>query len=325
MRWHWVVAAVLLGGVVWWTASQSGGGRDAETDHRAVRDEIAASPAVVATFVRAGATDVTFTFTLVREEGWVWDPPDERDISNRLISSQQGYLLELRPGCSIATTGADQPLIPGLNVAERLVATLPQERRDATTIAYNVDIGGSRSLSVTEDLAAVETSGWFRAKTAGLGPRALIGEFTIRAATKHERAVTTQLIRDSGASSVARIEVDKRYVYTGGHGEVFHETWLVAEACPDVLVNFSPPEPGQRPEALSTGVELVTGAPPTTYAATFDIPLGSSESLLEAAARAGFPSDVRIHVGARFFSGSEKDGLIAHEVTACEPKPWFAC
>lgn len=329
-----VAGALLVGaalGAVFWP-------RSAAPDPVVARDRLVAGDVVV-TF-RAGGVE-GYRFTRINGLGWSWERiwPSGHTQPDIIVSDGVDYLLAIAEGCYVPLPRVRSPLIPGISVSPELNRQPGLDRlgdgmyryvtRSGNTLPALAS-GGDILVTVVEDLREVGAASTFTATTTSDSADLLPGTYTYEVATAEDRARLERVIAAARPSDVARLGVREKVVGSS-IGNVLQGpyTMLVASDCPDRPVLLRPAAEGGQtagPRYSLPNMRLARGDVVVVKdAIALPFSIRHIDYTLFQARDWGAPGDVVLRSGASFVSTVEGRGIIAQEITYCDPRPFFPC
>ena len=336
MRWQLLPLGLAGIGFAGWVAFQPGGGTG---DPVVARDRFLDAEGLVVTFSPGGAEG--YRFTVIDGEGWVWERtsgPGGSVRSDALIWNGSEHLLRIADGCHVPITGVREPLVPGWNVAARLVSQRGLMRVGDTRAEYEIDASpflvGSQAatIQVTEVLSAVE-EGVLRVETSAgeRVTRVWTGSYEVWPAGADEIAAASAAIDGAGASDFAEVTFLERVTGTLVLSTALlgPYTVVIAEDCPDSPVLLGSAVRGGQVEGLRSSpspLRFTAGSPPLVERALVTrlkirAPVESFNAEMDGGEFGAVPVT---ESGVMLISTGGGSG-IAVQVLSCTATEWFAC
>jgi hypothetical protein len=324
---------IALGG---WATFQP---RDENRDLVVARDRLLAADGIVATFSPGGAEG--YRFTALADGSWLWERTSGSDggiRGDRLIYNGRQHLLKLAENCHIPLTDVREPLIPGWNVAPRLVTQRGLHRIGDTRAEYVIDAAPYHSATsapevlVTEVLIGVR-QGTLTVHTEAVGQvaRAWTGSYVVRRASSDELQAARDTISAAVASDFAEVRFIERVagslILT--HALLGPYSVVVAEDCPDSPTQLGSAARGGQIEGLRVSpspLRFTGGSPPLVLQAkTTRLRVRAPVELFNAEMETGNFGEVPITESGVFLVSTGPASGIAVQVLSCTAKPWFQC
>lgn len=336
MRLQVLIAGALLAGValasVLWP-------RSAAPDAVVARDRLAAGDLVV-TFRAAGVEG--YRFTRVHGLGWSWEriSPSGHPYPDVILSDGVDYLLAIGEACYVPLPRVRLPLMPGVSVTPSLARQPGLERvregvyRYTTWSGETLPVRASEPeirVTVVEDLREVGAAAVYTATTSSDSADLLPGTYTVASATAEDRVRLERLIAAAAPSDVARLGVREKVVGSSiGNILLGPYTMLVAGDCPDRPVLLRPAAEGGQvagPRYSLPNMRLERGAGAVVVKDAIPLPFSIRhiDYALFHSRDWEAPGDVVLRPGVSFVSTLNGQGIIAQEVTYCDPRPFFPC
>lgn len=336
VRWQLLPLGLIGLGIAAWVALQAGAGGG---DPVVARDRFLRAEGLVATFSPGGAEG--YRFTVVEGVGWVWERtrgPGGAVRHDSLVWDGTKHLLRISEGCYVPIEGVREPLVPGWNVARRLVSQPGLKRVGDTRAEYEVDASaflvGSQAATVlvTEVLSAVE-GGVLRAETSpGEGvTRVWTGAYEVRPATLDELTAARAAIERARASDFAEVTFLERVTGTLVLSTALlgPYTVVVAEDCPEAPVLLGSAVRGGQVEGLRSArspLRFTTDSPPHVEdAMATRLKIRAPVESFNAEMAGGEFGRVPITESGVMLVSTGGGSGIAVQVLSCTATEWFAC